>query len=100
MHETCKCKWRIDSSACNNKQRWNEDKCSCEGKELIDKGSCDKGFIWNPRNCQCEFDKSYDVGEYLNYENCKCRKKLLDKVAEEYTDNIDEVKMAKITLAE
>ena len=25
--ETCKCKCRLDSSACNNKQRWNEDKC-------------------------------------------------------------------------
>ena len=24
--ETCKCKWRLDASVCNNKQRWNEDK--------------------------------------------------------------------------
>ena len=37
-HETCKCKCRLDGSVCNNKQRWNEDKCSCECKELIDKG--------------------------------------------------------------
>ena len=26
-HETCKCKRRLDTSACNNKQRWNDDKC-------------------------------------------------------------------------
>ena len=26
-HETCKCKCRLDASASNNKQRWNEDKC-------------------------------------------------------------------------
>ena len=26
---------------CNNKQRWNEDKCRCECTELIDKGICD-----------------------------------------------------------
>ena len=26
-HETCKCKCRLDASVCNNKQRWNEDKC-------------------------------------------------------------------------
>ena len=26
-HETCKCKCRLDTSACNNKQRWNDDKC-------------------------------------------------------------------------
>ena len=27
-HKTCKC--RLDASVCNNKQRWNEDKCRCE----------------------------------------------------------------------
>ena len=26
-HETCKSKCRLDASVCNNKQRWNEDKC-------------------------------------------------------------------------
>ena len=26
-HETCKCKCRLDVSVCNNKQRWNDDKC-------------------------------------------------------------------------
>ena len=57
-HKTCKCKCRLDASVCNNKQRWNEDKCICECKELIDKGMCDKGFVWNPSNCECECDKS------------------------------------------
>ena len=45
-------------------------------KELIDKGVCDKGFIWNPGNCECECDKSCDIGEYLDYENCKRGKKI------------------------
>ena len=31
--ETCKCKCRLDASVCNNKQRWNEDKCRCENGE-------------------------------------------------------------------
>ena len=44
-HETCKCKCRLDASVCNNKQRWNNDKCQCECKELIDKGICDKQYI-------------------------------------------------------
>ena len=44
-HQTCKCKCRLDASVCNNKQRWNENKCRCKCKELIDKGVCDKGFI-------------------------------------------------------
>ena len=85
-HETCKCKCRLDASVCNNKQRWNNDKCRCECKELIDKGICDKGSIWNPSNCEYECDKSCDVGEYLNYENCKCKKKLVDKLIEERTE--------------
>ena len=63
-HETCKCKCRLDASVCNNKQRWNEDKCRCECKELIDKGICNKEFILNPSNCDCECDKSCGVREY------------------------------------
>ena len=54
-HEMCKCKCKLDASVCNNKQRWNEDKCMCECKELID------------NNCQSECDKSCDIGEYLHY---------------------------------
>ena len=93
-HETCKCKCRLDTSVCNNKQRWNDDKCRYECKELIDKGVCDKGYIWNPSNCECESDKSCDVGEYLDCKNCKCRKKLADKLVEKCTKNIVEVKIA------
>ena len=94
-HKTCKCKCRLDASVCNNKQRWNNDKCRCECKELIDKGVCEKGYIWNPSNCECECDKSCDVGEYLDEKNCKCRKKLVDKLTEEYTENIEELKIAE-----
>ena len=99
-HETYKCKYRLDSSVWNNKQRWNEDKCRCECKELIDKGTCDKGIIWNPSKCEYECDKSCDIGEYLDYENCKCRKKLVDKLAEECTKNFEEVRLTKLTPAE
>ena len=31
-HETCKCKCRLDASVCNNKERWNDDKCRCKCK--------------------------------------------------------------------
>ena len=70
-HETWKCKCRLGASVCNNKQRWNNDKCQCECKEFIDKGVCDRGYAWNPSNCECECDKSCDVGVYLDYKNCK-----------------------------
>ena len=86
-HETCKCKCRLDESVCNDKQRLNKDKCRYECKELIDKEICEKGFIWNPSNCSCECDRLSDVGEYLEYKNCKCR------LVELCSENIDENEM-------
>ena len=80
----------------NNKQRWNNDKCQCEREELIDKGICDKGYIWNPSSCKCECDKSCDFGEYFDYENCKCRKRSMDKLIEECNKNIEETSLIKI----
>ena len=88
-HEVSKCNCRLEASVCNNKQRWNKDKCRCENKELIDKRRCDKEFIWNPSNCECEFDKLCDVREYLDYENSKCRKKSVDELLEECIEIID-----------
>ena len=99
-HEICKCKCRLDGSVRKNKQRWNNDKCRCECKELIDKVICDKGLIWNPSNCECECHKLCDVREYLDYANCKCRKRLIDKLVQKCIENTDEVKMIRITLAE
>ena len=78
----------------------NENKCRCECKELIDKGIRDKGFIWNPSNCECECDKTCDIGEYLGYENCKCRKKVVDKLTDECTQTIEEVELANTTTIE
>ena len=92
--ETCKCKCRLDASVCNNKQKWNKDKCACECREeLNDKQSCDKGFIWNPSNCNSECDKSCEIGEYLDYPNFKCRRKKADLLVEECSKNIDENEM-------
>ena len=70
-NETCKCECKFGETVCDNKQRWNKNKCKCECKELIDKGMRDEGISWNHSNCECEFDKARDVGEYLDYENCK-----------------------------
>ena len=57
-----------------------------------------KGFIWNPGNCECEWDKACNFGEYLDYENCKCRKKSVAPLIEECTETVEEVKLTKITL--
>ena len=56
---------------------------------MINKSIRDDGFIWCSRICECECDKSCDVGEYLDYANCKCRKGMTDKLFEEYSEGID-----------
>ena len=86
-HETCKCECKFGANNCNNKQGWNKDKCRCECKELIDKGVFDKGFIWNPGNC--EFDKACDFSEYLDYKNCKCRKKIVAPLIDECAETVE-----------
>ena len=54
------------------------------------KGWCDRGFIWNPSNCDCERDKPCDVGQYLDNKKCRCRKKIIGKLVEEFCKNIYE----------
>ena len=43
-------------------------------------------------------DKSCNIGEYLDYSSCKCRKKLIDPLLEECTENINETKLVNITV--
>ena len=96
-HETCKCVCRLISAVCNSRQIWNKDKCRCECKEdLINKMVCDTGYVWNPSNCAC--DKLCDIGQYLGYKNCVCRKGLVDKLVEECISVIDGDTMYNETL--
>ena len=68
---------------------------------MIHKGRCDKGFIWNPNACECECDKSYHLGQYLDYESWKCRKQLIDKLIEECSEDINGNKMIyNVTLSD
>ena len=97
-HETYKYICRLNETICNNKPRWNEEKCRCECKELIDKGVCDKGFIWNSSNCECECNKSCNISQYLDYSDCKCKKKLIDPLIEECTENDDQTNIFNITV--
>ena len=90
-HETCKCVRRLTSAICNTRQIWNKDKCQCKCKEdLINKLTCDKGYVWNPSTCACECNKFCDVGQYLDYKNCVCRKSVIDRLVEEYINVVDE----------
>ena len=89
MRLVCTCKYRLDASICNDKKPWNNDKCRCECKELTDKGNCGDGFIYNLSLCECKYDKSCDVGEYLDYVSCKYRKRLIEKLVEKLDEKID-----------
>ena len=97
-HETCKCIGRLNEIICNNKQRLNKEKCRSQCKELIGKRVCDKGYIFNPSNCECKCDKSCNIGQYLDYSDCKRKKKLIDPLIEECTENDDETKLVNITV--
>ena len=89
-HETCKCVCRLTSAICNDRQKWNENKCKCECKEdLIDKITCDKGYMWNPSTCSCECDRYCETDQYLDYKNCVCRKKIIDDLIEQCTSIVD-----------
>ena len=49
-------------------------------------------------NCECECNKSWDIGEYLDYSNCRCKKKLFDKLIEECTENIEDIKLVNVSV--
>ena len=98
LHEVCKCICRLNKIICNNKQRWNKDQCRCECKGLIDKGVSAKGFIFNPSNCRCECDKSCNTSQYLDYSDCKCKKKMINVIVEKCIEfHHDKTKLVNIT---
>ena len=53
-HESCRCVCRLNPIICNNKERWNKDKCRC--KCLVNR-KCDNNLVWNPSNYKCEYKK-------------------------------------------
>ena len=52
-----------------------------------------KDNISNISNCDFESDKSFHVGENLEYKSCECKKKLLDEFIEECGGNINRAEM-------
>ena len=56
-----------------------------------------KDLFLNPSNCKCECDRSCNISQYLDYSDFKYKKKLVDLLIEECTENIDETKLVNIT---
>ena len=55
FHQSCKCGCLLDEKVCNNKQKWNKNKCRCERLEIKE---CDNNYSWNVVNCSCELRKA------------------------------------------
>ena len=54
--------------------------------------------MWNPSTCACECDRYCETGQYLDYKNCICRKRIIIDLIEECTSIIDmEIKNNTIT---
>ena len=62
-------------------------------KEYVIKDYIIKDNISNISNCDFESDKSFHVGENLEYKSCECKKKLLDEFIEECGGNINRAEM-------
>ena len=76
------CGFKLNKDACNNEQIWNKDNCQCECEKINTKEVCDSRFIWNPSVCTCECNKYCDIYEYLDHENCICRRKMAKSLTE------------------
>ena len=51
--------------------------------------ACDKGYMWNPSTCSFKCDRYCETGQYLDYNNCVCRKKIIDDLIEQCTSIVD-----------
>ena len=54
FHQSCKCGCLLDEKICNNKQKWNKEKCRCDCLKII---KCKICYSWNISNCRCELNK-------------------------------------------
>ena len=51
FHKNCKCGCLLEEKVCNNRQKWNKDKCRCECLKIE---NCGNGFLWNVVDCRYE----------------------------------------------
>ena len=64
FHKSCKCDCLLNEKVCNNKQKWNKDKCR---RECLKIERCSNNSFFNVVNCSCELRKAAK----LVVEECK-----------------------------
>ena len=85
QHESCK--FGLNKSVCNSKQKWSHNECRCKCKERDDWSSCKDDYTLNPSTCDCECNKTCKIGEYLDIVNCSYKKRLVGKLVLDKTEN-------------
>ena len=45
--------------------------------------------MWNPSTCSSEYDRYCETGQYLDYKNFACRRKIIDDLIEQRTTIFD-----------
>ena len=66
QHELCDCKYGLNESICNSKQKRNHDECRWKCKELDDWSSCKDDYMGNPSMCDWECNKACKIEEFLD----------------------------------
>ena len=90
-YESCKCVCKLNSSISNNKQIWNSDTCRCDcNEDFTGIINCTKGYTWNMSTCECQCDMWCKPGQYVDHKNCVCKNKLIGRLIEECTNDINE----------
>ena len=54
FHESYKCDCLLNSTVCNDKQKWNNNKCRCECLRIE---NCEDDYFWDVINCKCRNGK-------------------------------------------
>ena len=55
FHQSFTCGCLLDKKVCNNKQKWNKEKCRCECLKIE---KCSGNSFFNVVNCSCEMKKA------------------------------------------
>ena len=89
---TCACKCRLNASVWNDKKDAIIIDADMNAKNWLIKVNVMMnlfGILYANRICECKCNQSCNIGENLDYKNCKRRKcSLIDKLVSEWKDEI------------
>ena len=79
FHLSCKCGCLLEENVCNNKQKWNKEKCRYE---CLREKKCSNDSFFNVINCRCEIKK---MAALIKTEECDIETDEIKSVSENKT---------------